>query len=841
MHIALISALRNGVFALNVHPFHRRHIFYKNFFVTYSCENNFMTQKPDFEALFRASPYPYLVMANDLTIIGASDAYLRAVGRTEAEIVGRYLFDAFPENPDDPDSTNVIQVKSSLMKALATGQPDTAAFIRYAVPLKTAQGVVFQERFWSTVHTPVLGADGKVAFLIQNAIDVTDLYSFNKSSQTASLDLKPHAAEHAENFNRAQMHEALARILNDERSHLRNLFNQAPGFVAVLMGPKHVFEMANEAYYQLVGHRDILGKPVWEALPEIAGQGFEELLNGVYQTGKPWTGRGVKVSVQRQANGPVSERYIDLLYQPFFAADGSVIGIFAQGHDVTDAHEAQAAQRESEDRLQEGMLAAKMVVWDWEIESRIMVFSDNAAAILGQKSDSIDLITDGIHPQDRERLQGARKRATAEKSGYQEIVRFTRPDNGKMIWIDVRGKVRCDAAGIPYAVRGVTLDITERMQAEQDLRETDRRKDEFLAMLAHELRNPLAPISAAAQLMKLVKLDDEKLKQTSDIITRQINHMTGLVDDLIDVSRVTRGLVSTDKQALDVKRIIADAVEQITPLIESKQHRLYVDLCQEVASILGDQKRLVQVLTNLLNNSVKYTTAGGNITLKLDIDDQHVSISVVDNGIGIGAELLPRVFDLFTQAERAADRSQGGLGVGLALVKSLVELHGGKVTAASDGANQGSKFTVSLPRLYAEPQQHSNHQDTASTVPTTEALRLMIVDDNTDAARMLAMYLQAAGHDVFIEHSASAAIERARSDAPNVFLLDIGLPEMDGNELARHLRSQPETAKSVLIAITGYGQEQDRQKSKEAGFDYHLVKPVDTDNLMAVLADITQR
>src|SRR3954467_3226457 len=260
-------------------------------------------KKIDFEALFRASPYPYLVMDNDLIVLDANNAYLRSTHATRDAIVGKYVFDAFPSNPDDPGSTSISEVKASLEKAIITGLPDITPFIRYAVPKDRSDGADFDEKYWSTVSTPVLGADGKTAFVVQHPIDVTDLYSFNKGSETASVDYKLKAAEGADNFNRAQMHEAMLRILNDERGHLKNLFNQAPGFVAVLMGPNHVFEMVNEAYYQLVGHRPIVGKAVWDALPEVRGQGFDELLDNVYKTGKVWVGKSMPFSVQRDPNG----------------------------------------------------------------------------------------------------------------------------------------------------------------------------------------------------------------------------------------------------------------------------------------------------------------------------------------------------------------------------------------------------------------------------------------------------------------------------------------------------------------------------------------------------------
>ena len=479
-----------------------------------------MSQTPDFDALFRASPYPYLVMDLKLNIIGANDAYLRATGRTEADIVGKYAFDAFPENPDDPGSTNQEVVRGSLLHAIASGQPHTTPFLRYSVPRQTNEGTVFDERFWSTMHTPVRGADGQVGFVFQNAIEVTDLYSFKRESSMPSIQRDPKLGSDAERFGQVQMHQAMLSVLQDERGHLRSLFDQAPGFIAVLSGERHVFEMVNEAYYQLVGHRELLGKPVWQALPEVQGQGYEQLLDQVMATGEPFVGRNLKVNVQQVRNNPVAERFVDVLYQPMYGKDGKVTGIFVQGHDVTDAATARATEIESAERLSEGMNAARMLVWDWEIASRKMVFSDNASLVLGRNDNNIDLISESIDAEDLARLKKSRERAFAEKGSYQEIVRYRRKDDGRMLWLDIRGTVRCDDNGVPFSVRGVTLDITERMRAEEDLRDAHRRKDEFLAMLAHELRNPLAPISSAAQLLRHAALDEQRLRD-----------ITGLVDD----------------------------------------------------------------------------------------------------------------------------------------------------------------------------------------------------------------------------------------------------------------------------------------------------------------------
>jgi PAS domain S-box-containing protein len=398
----------------------------------------------------------------------------------------------------------------------------------------------------------------------------------------------------------------------------------------------------------------------------------------------------------------------------------------------------------------------------------------------------------------------------------------------------VSGSAVRSAAGDIIGAAIVEMDVSERVKAEKALRAADRKKDEFLAMLAHELRNPLAPISAAADLLAMDSLDEARIKRTSNIISRQTKHIVGLVDDLLDVSRVTRGLVKLKKERLDVRQIVFEAMEQVRPLVEARRHHMVMHAPPGSASVMGDRHRLVQVVANLLSNSAKYTPEGGHIAVAVEVAADAVIIDVTDDGIGMEPELIAHAFELFAQANRTSDRSQGGLGIGLALVKSLVELHGGGVTARSEGLGKGSKFIVSLPNA-GERSTTVGADPLQSPIRVSAALKILIVDDNQDAAQMLAMYLEAIGHDVVVEHGACEALQRAISECPQVCLLDIGLPGMDGNELAQRLRKQPETAASVLVAISGYGQDNDRAISRVAGFDHYFVKPIDTLQLSEML------
>ncbi|MYN25329.1 ATP-binding protein [Duganella levis] len=373
----------------------------------------------------------------------------------------------------------------------------------------------------------------------------------------------------------------------------------------------------------------------------------------------------------------------------------------------------------------------------------------------------------------------------------------------------------------------------QHLKAENQLREADRRKDEFLAMLAHELRNPLAPISAGAQLLQSGHATDAAVQRTAGIIVRQVHHMTRLVDDLLDVSRVTRGLVTLTRVPLDISTIVVDAMEQADPLFKARQHRFEVVLSPAPLVVVGDHKRLVQVLVNVLNNAAKYTPAGGAIKLAVRADGGNVQLIVSDNGIGMSPELRGRVFELFAQADRSADRSQGGLGLGLALVKSLVELHGGSVAVDSGGEHQGSTFTITLP---GASQQQPSVPAPGKNVTPARRLRVLVVDDNIDAAQTLQLLLEAGGHQVSVSHTALAALDMAEATLPELCLLDIGLPDISGFELARRLRALPQTAHATLVAVTGYGRREDRDQADQAGFDHYFVKPVDVDALLALIA-----
>jgi PAS domain S-box-containing protein len=527
------------------------------------------------------------------------------------------------------------------------------------------------------------------------------------------------------------------RQLTAERDRLAQLFEQAPTFMALLQGPQHVFELCNPAYARIVDNRPLIGRPLAEALPEAVEQGFVALLDHVFRTGQAYSAAGARY-IQKSADGHLTERFVDFVYQPIAGADGQVTGIFVQGADVTDRTNAEAALKVSEQRHRE--LASQV-----------------AEALASERE----------------------ARAAADRA--------------------------------------------------------NRTKDEFLAMLGHELRNPLAPILTALELMRF--RGDGGMMRERAVIERQVTHLHRLIDDLLDVSRVTSGKIELKPERVELADVVARAVELVSPAMEGRQQKLTTAVPPRGMAVRGDRTRIVQILSNLLTNASRYGRTGGSIDIRASHEGSHLSLSVADDGRGISPELLPRIFDLFTQAERRPDRAEGGLGLGLAIVRSLVALHGGSVDAVSDGPDKGSTFTVRLP---ADTSESAAVDEVASSsagddLERPTARRILVVDDNRDAADLLADTLNLLGHSVRTAYDGPSALDAARAFAPELALVDIGLPVMDGYEVARRLRRIDGLRHVQIVAVTGYGQNADRTASADAGFDDHLVKPIAADQLTAVV------
>jgi PAS domain S-box-containing protein len=441
-----------------------------------------------------------------------------------------------------------------------------------------------------------------------------------------------------------------------------------------------------------------------------------------------------------------------------------------------------------------------------------------------------------LHPEDAETYEGAYTRSLEQRVPFEARYRLRAAD-GSYRWFQAKGSPRYSETGEFLGYVGCSVDVTDIKNTEDLLKEADRRKDEFLATLAHELRNPLAPIRNALRVLRLSN-SSESRDRAHAMLERQVEHMVRLVEDLMEVSRITRGKVELRRSRVDLRTIIDIAVETCQPLIDAGRHRLSVVLPSPAPALEADAVRLVQVFANLIANAAKFSEEGGQISVTGRLAGDRIVVSVRDEGIGMSPETLATVFDLFVQGRDSTGVRRGGLGIGLTLVRSTVEMHGGHVEAKSDGEGRGSEFLVSLPVGNAHADHDRVSPPPALAPPSLAGHRVLVVDDHQDGADSLGMMLDVLGASTLVVYNGPAAIERIDAFRPGVAFLDIGMPRMDGYEVARRIRARPEHRDMTLIALTGWGQAEDRQRSLEAGFDYHLVKPLEMDTLRTVMASL---
>ncbi|KQT14185.1 hypothetical protein ASG30_00950 [Ramlibacter sp. Leaf400] len=620
------------------------------------------------------SRFPMFIWWGPSLINLYNDAYIPVLGRRHPAAFGRPARDTWADVWDvlGPQAQQVIE----------RGSPTW----NQSVLLVMDRNGFPEDTYFTWSYSPIFNDDGSIGGLFCAC-----------QEETARI-----AAE--------RERDRLVREAQDAVVTLKTWFDQAPGFVALLRGPEFVFDMVNDAYLQLVGHRQIVGRPAFEALPDIRNQGYEELLQRVLTTGEPFIGRALRLNVQETPEGEVRECFVDLMYQPVRDADGAVIGIFAQGHDVT-----------------------------------------------------------------------------------------------------------------------------EQVHAVNALRQADQRKDEFLATLAHELRNPLAPIRQAVAVAASPKADEARKSWAMAVIDRQASHMAVLLEDLLDVSRISRGRLELRVEAVVLEDVVNAALESVQPLIQSRRHRLSVVLPEAPVRLRGDPVRLAQVLSNLLSNAAKYTDPDGQITLEAQAAHGVLTVRVRDTGIGLSPASQHEIFGMFSQVTSALHRSEGGLGIGLALSKGLVELHGGRLAVHSEGLGRGSVFTLSLPLAASESEAVKRSQPAGGRESTRHTV--LVADDNADALESLAVLLELDGHQVLKARNGREALELAGRVRPQLAILDIGMPDLSGYEVARQIRQTGWGEAMPLVALTGWGQPADARRAQEAGFSQHLTKPVPP----AVLGEIIQR
>ncbi|HEX5761190.1 MAG TPA: PAS domain S-box protein [Thermoanaerobaculia bacterium] len=530
---------------------------------------------------------------------------------------------------------------------------------------------------------------------------------------------------------------------------------------------------------------------------------------------------------------------ISLTASPLRDAEGRIVGASKVARDVTERRRAEEALQASERRFRTLTAHAPAGIFLADPDGNCLFVNERWCEMAGLSPEEAQGRgwARALHPDDKEAVLREWSAAAAAGRPFAAEFRFRTP-RGKVTWLQGNAVGLGDGAGRVREYIGTLTDVTERREAVEALREADRRKDEFLALLAHELRNPLAPLRNGLQVMRLAAGDARAVAKSQDMMDRQLSHMVRLIDDLLDVSRISRNKMELRRSRVLLADVVSSAVETARPALEAAGHELTVSLPPEPVHLDADLTRLAQVFGNLLHNSAKYTEPGGHVRLAATREGDQVRVTVQDDGIGIPASALPNLFDMFSQVDRSTERSTGGLGIGLALVKGLVEMHGGTVEAASPGEGEGSTFTVKLPAL----------KDRAETAPETPAerwpdssggtRRILVVDDNRDSAASMAMMLRLRGNEVRTAHDGIEAVELAEGFRPQVVLMDIGMPRLSGYEATRRIREQPWGRDMAIIALTGWGQEVDRARSKQAGCDGHLVKPVNLPDLEKVLAEL---
>ncbi|MGH7873153.1 MAG: ATP-binding protein [Candidatus Binatia bacterium] len=507
-----------------------------------------------------------------------------------------------------------------------------------------------------------------------------------------------------------------------------------------------------------------------------------------------------------------------------------------QAADLIERSETEKALRQSEERFRAMADSSPIMIWVTDAKGDTSFLNRTYLDYLGFVGEPAngDLALN-IHPDDRNAYVAAFQTDSQRHHPFQQSARIRRHD-GQWRWFESRGNPIVDAADRLTGYIGSSSDITEIYESRQALKDRDQRKDEFLALLGHELRNPLTPISSGLEILKLTGNDSETADNVRSMMEQALTQMVRLVDDLLDASRITTGKLQLRKERVELATVMQSVVDTSRPFIEEHGQKLTIELPSAPILLDADPIRLAQVFLNLLNNAAKYSEAGGHIALSAEAEDDQIVVRVTDTGIGILADHLPRIFEIFAQVDTALEKSQGGLGIGLSLAKGLVEMHGGRIAAHSNGPGLGSEFIVHLPIVVAEPLPKSAPNADAKASATAKR-RILIVDDNLLGSQGTGMVLHAMGHEVATAHDGIKGMEQAQTFRPDVILLDIGLPGLNGLETARCIRAQPWGKNIFLIAVTGYGQDQDRRRSQEAGFDHHMVKPIDFAELKKKLAE----
>jgi PAS domain S-box-containing protein len=819
---------------------------------------------PDFQALFESAPGSYLVLTPDFTIVAVSDAYLRATMAKREEILGRSLFDVFPDNPNEPTATGVGNLRASLESVLQNRASHTMAVQKYDIRRLESEGGGFEERYWSPVNTPVFGKDGQLTYIIHRVEDVTEFIHLKQQEikehkLTEALQKRTEQME-ADIYLRVQELQEVNRQLqatNEELARARDEARQAQeqvtsilesitdGFTTVDRNWRFTYVNEEAARLLQKSRQELIGKQVWqEAFPEAVGTAFEREFQ------QAMTGR---VTLEFEQLYPPLNKWFEIHAYP--CAEG--LSIYFR--DITQRKQSEEALRTSEERFHLLLENVKdYAIFFLDTEQRITRWNLGAERILGYQEAEILGQSGSIIFIPEDRQQGADKREIekAEVEGRAENERWHVRKDGSRFWgSGIVTRLR-DETGQLRGFAKIMRDITERKQAEDERNEllareqearaqaeaANRIKDEFLAVLSHELRTPLNPILGWSKLLRSRTFDKKTADRALETIERNAKLQIQLIEDLLDVSRILRGKLTLNICPVALTTTIEAATETVRLAAQAKSIQIQTVLNSSVGLVAGDPSRLQQVVWNLLSNAVKFTPDGGRVEVRLDRIGSQAQIQVIDTGKGISPDFLPHVFEYFRQADSTTTRVFGGLGLGLAIVRHLVELHGGAVWAESAGEGQGATFTVRLPLSAIQPEINQDNRQPDSTIDLSD-LKLLVVDDEVDSREFVAFVLEQYGAVVTAVASAGEALEALALEKPDLLLSDIGMPEMDGYMLIRQIRAMPPELGGQIraIALSAYASNSDSKQALLAGFQKHIAKPVEPAQLIAVVATLIGR
>ena len=634
--------------------------------------------------------------------------------------------------------------------------------------------------------------------------------------------------------DRAKDNRSSSYALQEVEQHFTELVASVEDHAIFLLDPTGIVKSWNAGAHRIKGYtaEEIIGQPFTRFYPQEAiesGWPQEELRQAAA------TGRIQDEGWRIRKDG--SRIWANVVITALKAPDGELRGFLKITRDLTERKAAEELVKQSEERLRlmiESvqdyaifMLDAQGRITSWNLGAQ-RIYGYRSAEIIGQHFSLFHSSEDNVNDKPGRELEIAKREGRVEDEGWR-----ARKDRSQF-WANVVITALYDSAGVLRGFAKITRNMTEKRQVEQ-LQLADKQKNVFLAMLAHELRNPLAPIRNGVALLKLKSSGEPDMLETTKMMERQVSHLVRLVDDLLDVSRIVTGKIHLDKEPIDVSAFIERAIEEVQPTIDARGHELMVTRPARPITVEGDVVRLAQVVSNLVSNAAKYTEKPSRIWLSVEPHEDEVVLRVRDEGVGMTEEELSRVFNLFEQADTSIARTRGGLGIGLTLVKRIVELHGGNVSAASAGPSKGSEFVVRLPLTERATAPTRAGAYVGRELARNSGRRILVVDDNVDAALSVERLLKQWGHDVLTVFNGPEALEKARVFRPHLVLLDIGMPGMSGYEVAKKLRAHREFADMVITALTGYGQAEDRRRSREAGFNHHLTKPPDPIALAALL------